>query len=84
MDWINHINPLAHVNPGEYATFWQTLFATLFLGIWSRVFATILLILSFWFGVRRRNWMMGFWTFIGAGSLAYGAAVFRFLGLLAK
>ncbi|TYO96779.1 hypothetical protein EDC39_11267 [Geothermobacter ehrlichii] len=84
MDWFANINPLTHVSAGEYATFWQTLFATLFLGIWSRTFASLLLVLSFWFGVRRRNWILGFWTFVGAGSLAYGAAFMRFLGLLAR
>ena len=84
MDWLTNFNPLTHVGAGEYATFWQTLFATLFLGIWSRIFATLLLTLSFWFGVRRRNLMMGFWTFVGAGSLAYGAAMMRFLGLLSR
>ena len=84
MDWLTQINPLTHVGASAYATFWQTLFATLFLGIWSRIFATLLLLLSFWFGVRRRNFMMGFWIFILSGSLAYGAAVMRFVGLLSR
>jgi len=84
LDWLAHFNPLTHVDAGEYTTFWQTMFATLFLGIWSRIFATLLLLLSFWFGVRRRNFMMGFWIFIFSGSLAYGAAIMRFFGLLAK
>ncbi len=84
MDWINQLNPLTHMGASEYIGFWQNLFATIFLGLWSRVFAVLLLGLSFWFGVRRRNFMMGFWTFIASGGIAYGAAIFRFLGLLAR
>lgn len=84
VEWIAYLNPLRHMAAGEYLGFWQTLFATIFLGFWSRVFAVLLLVLSFWFGVRRRNFMMGFWTFLGAGGIAYGAAIFRFLGLLAR
>jgi hypothetical protein len=82
MAWLDLINPLAHMAPGEYLGFWQHLFATLLVGFWGRVCAGLLLILSFWLGVRRRNFILGFWTFLGAGILAYGAAAFRFIGLL--
>ncbi len=69
---------------GEYLGFWQDLFATIFLGFWSRVFAVLLLGLSFWFGVRRRNFVMGFWMFLASGGIAYGAALLGFLGLLSR
>lgn len=84
MDWISQLNPLSHMEAGEYLGFWQNLFATIFLGFWSRVFAVLLLGLSFWFGVRRRNFVMGFWMFLASGGIAYGAALLGFLGLLSR
>ncbi len=84
MDWISQLNPLSHMEAGEYLGFWQNLFATIFLGFWSRVFAFLLLGLSFWFGVRRRNFVMGFWMFLASGGIAYGAALLGFLGLLSR
>lgn len=84
MSWIDKFNPLNHVGNNDYATFWQTLFATIFLGFWSRVFAVAFLALSFWYGIRRRNFIVGFWSFLVAGIIAYGAALFRFFGLLAR
>jgi hypothetical protein len=82
MSWIYYINPLAHMGAGEYVGFWQNLFATILLGFWGRTIAVLLLVLSFWFGVRRRNFIMGFWTFVLAGVIAYGAALLRLFGLL--
>lgn len=82
MDWIDQLNPLNHMAPGEYVGYWQNLFATLLQGFWGRTLAVLLLLLSFWFGVRRRNFMMGFWTFLLAGVIAYGAAILKFFGLL--
>lgn len=84
MSWMDTFNPLTRVGTAEYATFWQTLFATIFLGLWSRVIAVTFLFLSFWYGIRRRNFIVGFWTFLLAGFIAYGAALFRFAGLLVR
>jgi hypothetical protein len=82
MSWLDYLNPLSHMGSGEYVTFWQKLFATLLLGFWGRTIAVLLLILSFWYGVRRRNFIMGFWTFVLAGLIAYGAAIMKLFGLL--
>jgi hypothetical protein len=80
--WIEYLDPIRHVGASGYISFWQHLFATLLLGFWGRLFAVIALGLSFWFGVRRRNFMTAAACFFLAVGLAYGAAVLRFIGIL--
>ena len=82
MSWMDYLNPLSWMSPQQYLGFWQMLFSTLFLGLWSRLLAMSLLILAFWFGVRRRSFIMGFWCFAAATLLAYGGALLGFVGLL--
>lgn len=76
------LNPLGYVSSEEYAASWQTLFSTLLQGFWGRLLALSFFMLSFWFGVRRRNFAMALSFFILALLITYGAPLFILLGLL--
>jgi hypothetical protein len=80
--WINRVNPLSYVSSEGYAASWQALFSTLLQGFWGRLLALSLLILSFWFGVRRRNFAVAVSFFILALLVTYGAPLLKLLGLL--
>lgn len=81
-NWLDFLNPMKHVDADQYLGFWQQLFATLLLGFWGRLIAVVFLALSFWFGVRRRNFMTAAACFFVSVILAYGAAVLRAVGIL--
>lgn len=80
--WLHRINPLTYFTFEVYAASWQRLFSTLLQGFWGRLLALSLLLLSFWFGVRRRNFATGFAFFLLALLVTYGAPLLRMLGLL--
>jgi hypothetical protein len=82
VDFLEHLNPLRHVTTGRYLDIWQSLFSTLLQGFWGRLFAVSFLLLSFWFGVRRRNFAMGAAFFALSLTFTYGAQFLRVLGLL--
>lgn len=81
-NWFQRINPLTHFSFEGYTTSWQQLFSTLLQGFWGRFLAVSLLALSFWFGVRRRNFAVAFGLFVLALLVTYGAPLFKLLGLL--
>ena len=76
------LNPLGYFSSEGYAASWQTLFSTLLQGFWGRLLALSFFILSFWFGVRRRNFAMALSFFILALLVTYGAPLLILLGLL--
>jgi len=80
--WVQHINHLTHFSFEGYAASWQQLFSTLLQGFWGRLLAVSLLFLSFWFGVRRRNFAVAFGLFALALLVTYGAPLLKLLGLL--
>lgn len=80
--WFDQVNPLKYVTSDSYAASWQSLFSTLLQGFWGRLLALAFLILSFWFGVRRRNFAMALSFFILALLVTYGAPLLKLLGLL--
>ena len=67
---------------GWYATMWQYLFSTLLQGFWGRLLALSFLVLSFWFGVRRRNFAAAAAFFALALLVTYGAPLLKLLGLM--
>ena len=65
-----------------YTSLWQHLFSTLLQGFWGRLLALSFLLLSFWFGVRRRNFAAAAAFFVLALLVTYGAPLLKLLGLL--
>ncbi len=80
--FLERLNPLSHVSGANYADHWKALFATVLQGFWGRLLASTLLILSFWFGVRRRNFAMASLFFVLAVMATFASPILRFLGLL--
>jgi hypothetical protein len=81
-DWLSVLNPLHHTTSDHYTQFWQVMFSTMLEGFWGRFFAFLFLLLSFWFGVRRRNVMIGVALFGMSLVITIGAPIMRVLGLL--
>ena len=81
MPFFHWIDPMSHMTHAEYLSFWSRMFATLLSGFWSRLICACLMFLSFWFGVRRRNFYAGAMMLLLATIVAYGAGVFHFLGM---
>ena len=81
-DLLQWINPLRYITGPNYATLWRSLFATVLQGFWGRLLACSLLLLSFWFGVRRRNFAMASLFFFLALLATFGAPLLKLLGLL--
>jgi hypothetical protein len=80
--WLNRVNPLNYFSLEGYAASWQSLFSTLLQGFWGRLLALSFLVLSFWFGVRRRNFAVALAFFVLALLVTYGAPLLKILGLL--
>lgn len=80
--WLDALNPLSHTTSDNYTHFWQILFSTMLEGFWGRFFAFVFLILSFWFGVRRRNVMVGVALFGMSLLITVGAPLMHVFGLL--
>ena len=59
-----------------YTSFWYTMFVTIFSGFWSKFAAVILLILSFWYGVRKRNMRMASAFFVLTIIITYSGGIF--------
>lgn len=79
---LQRMNPIRYITGPNYASLWKSLFATVLQGFWGRLLACSLLFLSFWFGVRRRNFAMAS-LFFGLALLAtFGAPLLKLLGLL--
>jgi len=81
-EWMNALNPLNHMTSDHYTNFWQVMFSTILEGFWGRFFAFAFLILSFWFGVRRRNVMIGIALFSMSLLITVGAPIMHIIGLL--
>jgi hypothetical protein len=81
-DIFQRINPLRYITGPDYATLWKSLFSTVLQGFWGRLLACSLLFLSFWFGVRRRNFAMASLFFCLALLATFGAPLLKLLGLL--
>ena len=81
-DLLQRINPLRNITGPHYAFLWRRLFATFLQGFWGRLLACSLLLLSFWFGVRRLNFAMASLFFFLALLTTFGAPLLKLLGLL--
>jgi hypothetical protein len=79
---LEHLNPLNNVSADRYVIVWQGMFSTILEGFWGRLLALAFFILSFWFGVRRRNFAAATAFFVLALLFTYGAPILRFLRLL--
>lgn len=73
--FIDFFNPLRYVDSKTYASFWEMLFATFLNGFWSRFFAVLLIIFSFWFWINRRNVAVGIVCLVGSLLFAYGSFI---------
>lgn len=82
MSIIDLLNPLNYIDQHSYTNLWHALFAGMLQGFWARLFAWAFLGLSLWFGVRRRNIMLGFVFFIIAIAFTYGSPLFKLMGLI--
>lgn len=80
--FLQRIDPLRYFSGEKYADHWKELFATVLQGFWGRLLASTLLILSFWFGVRRRNFAMASLFFALAVLVTFASPLLRLLGLL--
>jgi hypothetical protein len=81
-DLLRGMNPLRYISGAQYTLVWKTLFATILQGFWGRLLAFTLLFLSFWFGVRRRNFATATAFFALALLVTFAAPLLRLLGLL--
>jgi hypothetical protein len=79
---LQWINPLRYLTGEEYASHWRNAFATVLQGFWGRLLASTLLFLSFWFGVRRRNFAMAVLFFVLALLVTFASPLLGILGLL--
>ena len=73
------INPLRQMGEGQYAAIWQKIFVTLLNGFWGRFMFFACLILSIYFGIKRRNPSAAITCAILAAIFAFGAGVMRVL-----
>jgi len=80
--FLDFLNPLKHASPERYITIWQALFSTILEGFWGRLLAFSFFGLSFWFGVRRRNFAAATTFFVLSILVTYGAPILRSLRLL--
>ena len=79
---LQWINPLRYLTGEEYAGHWRNAFATVLQGFWGRFLAVTFLFLSFWFGVRRRNFAMATLFFVLAVIVTFASPLLGILGLL--
>ncbi|MRR58327.1 MAG: hypothetical protein EG824_08970 [Deltaproteobacteria bacterium] len=79
---LRGMNPLHYISGEQYTLLWKTLFSTILQGFWGRLLAFTLLFLSFWFGVRRRNFAAATAFFFLALVVTFAAPLLRLLGLL--
>ncbi|MDD3293692.1 MAG: hypothetical protein PHG20_03295 [Geobacteraceae bacterium] len=79
---LRGMNPLRYISGEQYTQLWKKLFATILQGFWGRLLAFTLLFLSFWFGVRRRNFAAAAAFFALALLATFAAPLLRLLGLL--
>ncbi|MGK7345047.1 MAG: hypothetical protein ACNS63_04490 [Candidatus Nitrospinota bacterium M3_3B_026] len=82
MSPLDGLDPLRHFSPEEYLSFWDALFATTLRGFWARTFATAALVMSFWYGVRRQQFLVALWLFLVACVFTYGAWVLELVGVI--
>jgi len=75
-------SPFRFISGADYVGFWKSLFATILQGFWGRLLACSFLFLSFWFGVRKRNFAMATLYFGLALLVTFGAPLLKLLGLL--
>lgn len=79
---LRGMNPLRYISGEHYTLLWKNLFATVLQGFWGRLLAFTLLFLSFWFGVRRRNFAAAAAFFALALLVTFATPLLRLLGLL--
>ncbi len=77
--WLDYLNVPKMVGESEYRQFWDSALENVFQGFWARFFATALLFLAFWVGVRRQNMPQAALFFLLAVILTYGGFLFGFL-----
>jgi hypothetical protein len=82
LSFLDYLNPLNYFSEGEYASFWQRLFETVLSGFWGRFFALALIVLGFYFVIRRQRYQLGIWCIVFATLIVYGGTLLRALGLM--
>ena len=79
---LRGMNPLRYISGEQYTMLWKTLFTTIRQGFWGRLLAVTLLFLSFWFGVRRRNFAAAAAFFALALLATFAAPLLGCVGLV--
>jgi len=79
---LQRMNPVRYITGESYADHWRHAFATVLQGFWGRLLACSFLFLSFWFGVRRRNFAMAALFFALALLVTFASPLLGLLGLL--
>jgi len=75
VEFLDYLNPLKSFSEEEYMAFWRMLFANVLHGFLARAIASTALILSFWFGIKRRQLPAALMCYAFALVIAYGAAI---------
>lgn len=68
---VEFINPLAHIQKGEYVHAWNNLYELFFRGFMARFFATAFLLGALWFGFYRQNFVMAIILFSLTVAICY-------------
>ena len=76
------VSQVNQVGSSSYIYWWSAIFNGLLFGMWSKVFATIALLMSGWFGLRARNLSMMFILLLVAAALAFSATFFKFFNMI--
>ncbi len=71
MDFFQYLNPLRYFTEQQYASFWDRMFETVLSGFWARLISVSLLVLAFYFMVRRQNVQLFVILFLLALASAY-------------
>jgi len=61
----------------SYLNIWSWAFSNILIGAGAKTLATITLVLSFWFGVRRQNIQLALILFLFTLVLAYGGFIVK-------
>lgn len=76
------LDPVKHMDVDMYVRVWQYMFEHILSGFWARFLAAAFLGLSFWFGVRRRNFQLGIAFFIVTLFFTFGSPLLKISGLM--
>lgn len=75
--YFDYFNPFKYVPADQYVSFWRALFATIFEGVFARIFAVSFLVLAFWTGVYRQRIGSGATFFVLSLVVTYFGGVLR-------